>query len=478
MAATRLIAMHMNKGRTIAQCLKDRTDYAKNEAKTMGGELVSSYECDPKLVEEQFALAKREYYQKTGRHYAGDVIAYQIRQAFMPGEITPEEANRIGYETAMRWTKGNHAFIVATHVDKAHIHNHIIYNSTNLDCDRKFRDFLLSGVALRRVSDIVCLENGLSVIKPKRPSEREKRTVYPNRKPIREEIREDINRCMEQKPKDMDELLKLLEELDYEIKCGKNISVKGKSQKKFLRFNSLGDGYTESDFAKVFAGESEFTPKKSEDKNTARTTEENNTSAPVPETKIDMLLNIQEIMAKGKGAGYERWAKVHNIKEMAQTLLFLEEKDMRDYSRLEERAKAASDNFGALATKQKSLEARLIEIGALKKHIMNYSKTRAVYQEYQKSGYSKRFFESHREELTLYKAAKEAFSKIDGKLPTMKELNMEYERILREKKKTYAEYRQARQDMKDIQTAKYNIDHFLRQTEEEQREQKSREQSR
>ena len=168
MAATRLIAMHMNKGRTIAQCLKDRTDYAKNEAKTMGGELVSSYECDPKLVEEQFALAKREYYQKTGRHYAGDVIAYQIRQAFMPGEITPEEANRIGYETAMRWTKGNHAFIVATHVDKAHIHNHIIYNSTNLDCDRKFRDFLLSGVALRRVSDIVCLENGLSVIKPKR----------------------------------------------------------------------------------------------------------------------------------------------------------------------------------------------------------------------------------------------------------------------------------------------------------------------
>ena len=126
MAATRLIAMHQTKGRSIAKCLKNRTDYAKNEKKTDGGELVSSYECDPKLVEDQFLLSKREYAQITGRHRDGDVIAYQIRQSFKPGEVTPKEANRIGYETAMRWTKGEHAFIVATHIDKAHIHNHII----------------------------------------------------------------------------------------------------------------------------------------------------------------------------------------------------------------------------------------------------------------------------------------------------------------------------------------------------------------
>jgi len=146
--------MHMNKGKSIQQCLKDRTDYAQNPEKTDGGILVSSYECDPKLVEEQFALAKREYQHNTGRENNNDVIAYQIRQAFKPGEITPEEANRIGYETAMRWTKGRHAFIVATHVDKAHIHNHIIYNSTNLDCNRKFRDFHLSGIALHKVESM------------------------------------------------------------------------------------------------------------------------------------------------------------------------------------------------------------------------------------------------------------------------------------------------------------------------------------
>lgn len=161
MAATRLIAMHQNKGRSIQKCLKDRTDYAQNPEKTEGGQLVSSYQCDPEFVEEQFAASKKEYLEITGRRYVGDIIAYQIRQSFKPGEVTPEEANGIGYETAMRWTKGEHAFIVATHVDRAHIHNHIIYNSTDLSCDRKFRDFFFCGVALQNVSDLVCLEKGL-----------------------------------------------------------------------------------------------------------------------------------------------------------------------------------------------------------------------------------------------------------------------------------------------------------------------------
>ena len=255
MAATRLIAMHQNKGRSIQKCLKDRTDYAQNPDKTEGGELVSSYKCDPKFVEEQFAESKKEYFQITGRSYQGDIIAYQIRQSFMPGEITPEEANKIGYETAMRWTKGEHAFIVATHVDKAHVHNHIIYNSTALSCDRKFRNFLFCGIALQKVSDIVCLENGFSVIKPRKPSERSRRTEYPSRKSFREDIREAIDVCMEQKPKDMDELRRLLKEMGFETKQGKYISVKGKNQKKFLRFRSLGAGYREEDLEKVFSGE-------------------------------------------------------------------------------------------------------------------------------------------------------------------------------------------------------------------------------
>ena len=155
MAATRLIALHVNKGKTVAQCLADRTDYSQNAAKTNDGEFISSYECDPKTANEEFLLSKRQYQHIAGRQQKNNIIAYQIRQSFKPGEITPEEANQVGYETAMRWTKGKHAFIVATHIDKSHIHNHIIYNSTSLDATRKFKNFFLSGLAVQRLSDMV-----------------------------------------------------------------------------------------------------------------------------------------------------------------------------------------------------------------------------------------------------------------------------------------------------------------------------------
>ena len=181
MAATRLIALHVNKGKTVAQCLADRTDYSQNAAKTNDGEFISSYECDPKTADEEFLLSKRQYQHITGRQQKNNIIAYQIRQSFKPGEITPEEANQVGYETAMRWTKGKHAFIVATHIDKSHIHNHIIYNSTSLDATRKFKNFFLSGLAVQRLSDMVCLEHGLSIITPKPYRERQKRTVYLSR---------------------------------------------------------------------------------------------------------------------------------------------------------------------------------------------------------------------------------------------------------------------------------------------------------
>ena len=452
MAATRLIAMHQNKGRSLQKCLKDRTDYAQNPEKTDGGELVSSYQCDPEFVEEQFATSKEEYLDITGRKIVGDIIAYQIRQSFKPGEITPEEANKIGYETAMRWTKGEHAFIVATHIDRAHIHNHIIYNSTALSCDRKFRNFLFCGVALQKVSDLVCLENGLSVIEPLKPGQRIKRTEYPDRRSFREDIRAAIDACLEKKPKDMDELLRLLLEMGYESKRGKYVSVKGPGQKKFLRFRSLGAGYREQDLERFFAGES---------RNVAFTEE------PQTEPKLDMLLDIQKMIAKGKGPGYERWAKVHNIKQMAQTLLFLEEHNLRDYDELAAMAKDVSTIFGEITERQKALEARLTEIAELKKHIINYSKTKDIYVQYRKCGYSKKFYEEHREEITLHKAAKEAFSKIQGKIPSIRELNQEYAEVLQEKKKTYAEYRKARQEMKDYQTAKYNVDQFLKKEEQE-----------
>lgn len=461
MAATRLIAMHVQKNRSVQQCLKDRTDYAENGDKTENGEYISSYECDPETVDQEFAFSKSRYKQLTGRSRDDDIIAYQIRQSFKPGEVTPEEANRIGYETAMRWTKGNHAFIVATHVDKAHIHNHIIYNSTTLDCYHKFRNFLFCSIALQRVSDLVCLEHGCSVIKPRKPGEREKRTVYPNRKSIRDKIREDIDLSMSRNPKDMEELLKYLQEMGYEIKRAKHIGIKGEGQKPFLRFDSLGAGYREEDFEKVFKGEESFNPPPRE-KQSHRYEKS--------EKKFDMLLDIQDIIAKGKGPGYERWAKVHNIKQISQTLIYLRDHDIRDMDELTKRATDSATRFAELSQTIKDAEKRMAEIAVLKTHIINYSKTKDVYVAYRKAGYSKQFFETHREEILLHKVAKEAFGQLVGGVPKLKDLNQEYSELLKKKKDAYAEYRRIKEENKELQMAKHNLERFLNQQEEEQKE--------
>ena len=251
MAATRLIAMHTNKGRSVARCLKDRIDYAENGEKTEGGKYISSYECTPELADREFARDKQIYTQNTGRKYKGDIIAYQIRQSFKPGEITPEEANKVGYETAMRFTKGQHAFIVATHTDRAHIHNHIIFNAVNLDCDHKFRDSWFIALVLQKVSDHVCLEHGFSVIKPRKPGQREKRTEYPKRMSLREEICLTIDELMGRDPKSLEELLFFFEQEGYEVKRGKHIALKGKGQQRFIRLDSLGAGYNQEDLREI-----------------------------------------------------------------------------------------------------------------------------------------------------------------------------------------------------------------------------------
>ena len=163
--------LHSGKGRTVAEALGRVTDYVENPEKTNGGDLVTAYQCNPSIADQEFLFSKRQYAAITGRERKdNDVIAYHLRQSFKPGEITPELANKIGYDLAMSLTKGKHSFIVCTHVDKQHIHSHIVFNSTALDCTRKFRNFWRSSFAIRKISDMLCLENGLSVIAEPKPS--------------------------------------------------------------------------------------------------------------------------------------------------------------------------------------------------------------------------------------------------------------------------------------------------------------------
>ena len=448
LAATRLIALHKNKGKSVAACLKSRTDYAQNPDKTQQGELVSSYECSPLTVDEEFMLSKRQYELATGRRQKSDVIAYQIRQSFKPGEITAEEANKVGHELAMRFTKGKYAFIVATHTDREHIHNHIIYNSTALDSTRKFRDFLLSGLAVQRLSDLICLEHQLSVIEIKPYRERQKRTLYPPRESNRDKLCAVIdNILLNEKSVDFESFLQKLEQQGYEIKRGKHTSVKGARQKRFIRFRTLGAGYSEDEIKAVLEGKAKHQPYQKQ---------------PPKEQPFHLLVDIQAKLSEGKGEGYARWAKHYNLKEMSKTLIFLQENKIGSIEEMQERVNAATARYHELGDSIKAAEQRMAEIAVLRAHIVNYAKTRPVYDAYRKAGYSKKFLEEHREQITLHKAAKVAFDEASlKKLPKVKELDAEYSALLSQKKAAYPAYRKARDEMQELKKAQKNVELFF-----------------
>ena len=447
MVATRLIALHKNKGMTVAACLKNRTDYIEKPDKTEQGQFVSSYACSALTADEEFMLTKRQYDLVNGRRQKSDVIAYQIRQSFRPGEITAEEANKVGYELAMRFTKGKHAFVVATHTDRQHIHNHVLFNSTALDGSRKFRDFFFSALAVQRLSDLICLEHQLSVIEKKPYRERQKRVLYPPKESNRDQLCGVIDSILADKPGSYEEFLKKLEQQGYEVKRGKFTSVKGVRQKRFIRFRTLGTGYGEDEIKAVLEGEAEHRPYQKQ---------------PLKEQPFQLLVDIQEKMAAGKSVGYKKWATKFNLKEMSKTLLFLQEQKIGSAEELRERAAAATECYHAMGDSIKAAEARLTEIAVLKTHIINYAKTREVYATYRKAGYSKAFLEAHREEITLHKAAKAAFDEAGlQKLPKVKELDAEYAELLIKKKAAYPDYRKARDEMQELMKAQKNVELFF-----------------
>ena len=447
MAATRFIAMHISKGWSLKDSIKAKTDYAENPEKTDGKEFVSSYACSIEAVAEEFLLSYREYEKRARRKYDHEVIAYQIRQSFKPGEVSPEEANQIGYETAMKFTKGNHAFIVATHIDRAHVHNHVVFCASNIKHTKKFRDFHKSGLALQKVSDLICLEHGLSVIEPRPFGEREKRTVFPDRESFRDFIKESVDTALSKRPRDFESFLMELQSQGYEIKRGKHTALRGRGQKRFIRFRSLGEGYSEADIRNKIGDISKSNKTK---------------TIPKQEDKFDLLLSLQDIIAKGKGSGYELWAKKYNVKNVMKAILFFQEQGLRTYEELAEKAASSSDRFNEVDSEIKRIEKRMDEISELRGHIINYSKTRDIYVKYRESGYNKKIFTEHKDEIMTHKASKDAFQKLGTKkIPKISELNLEFQELLSKKKALYAEYREVKEKMTKYQIAKYDIDKLL-----------------
>lgn len=454
MATTRLITMHVIKGQTVIHTVNERLAYTINPSKTQNKALVSSYGCDPATAAAEMLLCKREYETVVGRgeEKRSDILLYQIRQSFKPGEVTPEQAQKIGYDLALSFTKGKYQFVVSTHIDHAHIHNHIIYNSTAIDHSGKFRNFKGSSFAIRKISDRLCLEHGLSIIETPQHGHKHYGKWLGDNKPLtwQDKLRTAIDTSLAKNPRDFRDFLKLIEAAGYEIRQGKYLALRAKGQKKFTRLRSLGDGYLEEEIRAVITGVKIHTPKPkySRGKETPH---------------INLLVDIQAKLQAGKGAGYERWAKVFNLKQMAQTLNYLTENSLLAYDMLAENAKAATSRYNELSKQIKAEEKRLTEIAVLKTHIINYSKTREVYVDYRKSCYSNNFYNEYASDILIHKKAKVAFDVLpDKKIPTIKTLQIEYAELLVKKKVTYMEYIAARKKMREISIVKANVDRLLR----------------
>ena len=482
--------------------------YVQNPAKTEANELVRGHECSPESAGIEFADSIELYELKTGRRQKDNSrLVYHIRQAFKPGEIDPRVANRIGYELALEFTGGEHAFVVATHTNTAHCHNHIIFNAINLNCDGKFKDPWFSGKwDVARISDKLCREYTLSVVEvkhgwsdPYNVWEQKQGITKEDKEPSkRKQLEEIITLCVEKRPKDFDQLLKYLEEHNCNAKRrGKNISIVTPFSKRPIRISSLSKGFQEHELKKRIAemnnsadeknrlegmGEekaetknrdSEFTIETPADKSEA------NKSKPIPKPfmpsigitpqkpkELQLIINIQVSMKATESVGYKRWVEKFNLEQMSQTLLFIE----RHQLSLGELENMANQKPKVLAEIKKKIEAadeKLAQISALQRHIGTYGKTKEVYKQYKQSSTPEQFKQENIKAVTDHEAAKSYFDDngygfgSEKNLPSIKELRGEYAKENAHKKSLWGKYHEVRSGDREIDNAWQNVKSIL-----------------
>ena len=476
MATTYIEPIHVSEVKSNAQIFQDTISYIENEKKTRQGELVSYYECNAGTAAQEFALNTEDYYANTGKKPSydpkkKDILAYHFRQAFKPEEITPEEAQRIGYETAMRITGGNNAFVVSTHIDRQHIHCHTIICAVNLDCVSKFRNPMHSHkLIVSRISDEICAENNLSIVEtPDYGSGKYKPIEGEAKEPtLRQKLEQVIDEVLlTQRPESFDEFLKMLKEAGCKVKKrGKNISLKFKGQERFFRLSSLSENHNEDALRKRI--DDMHQPAPTVEILESQTPQPTILTPSAPHKKVNLLIDIENSIKAQNSYGYGRWAKIFNLKHAAQTLIFLQQQDIADMETLKESTQQARDNFATLQGRIKAIGVRQKDINTLQKHIGSYRKTREVYEQYRKSGYSKKFLAEHERAIKTHKEAKAHFDTLGmKKLPTIKALQEEYAELSIEKNTLYANQKDVRQHMVDMVTALQNAEKLLNYRDEE-----------
>ena len=437
--------MAVTKIKAIRGTLSKAIAYILNPEKTDEKLLVSSYGCASETAAREFEWTRKIAEQKGMTPVR--IIARHVIQSFEIGEVTPELAHEIGKQFADEILEGKYEYVLTTHIDKDHVHNHLIFNAVDFVDYHAYKSYKRIYYDMREVSDRLCKENGLSVIPPsqnkgmgyKEYTEAKRGTSW------KQKLKQTIDRLVIT-AKDYDDFLRLMQEAGYEIKTGKYISFRAEGQERFTRSKTIGENYTEERIKERIAGR---TPRKSQRQTTPK--------------GISLIGDIQERIRLIDSKGYEHKAKLTILKEAARTLNYLTDNNLLQYTDLEKKVEDVHSSYDRTGKELKVVEARLREVQPLIKNISNYQRLKPVYDAFQKAKDKPSFKAKHEAELVIFEAARSTLLAMQGdeKLPSLKTLQAEQQRLLDEQQRLYDERAKLKKEVKQIETIKSNVDTLL-----------------
>ena len=437
--------MAVTKIKAIRGTLSKAIAYILNPEKTDEKLLVSSYGCASETAAREFEWTRKIAEQKGMNPVR--IIARHVIQSFEIGEVTPELAHEIGKQFADEILGGKYEYVLITHIDKDHVHNHLIFNAVDFVNYHAYKSYKRIYYDMREVSDRLCKENGLSVIPPsqnkgmgyKEYTEAKRGTSW------KQKLKQTIDRLVIT-AKDYDDFLRLMQEAGYEIKTGKYISFRAKGQERFTRSKTIGENYTEERIKERIAGR---TPRRSQRQTTPK--------------GISLIGDIQERIRLIDSKGYEYKTKLTILKEAARTLNYLTENNLLQYADLEKKVEDVHSSYDRTGKELKGVEARLREVQPLIKNISNYQRLKPVYDAFQKAKDKPGFKAKHEAELVIFEAARSTLLAMQGdeKLPSLKTLQAEQAQLFEEQERLYAERNRFKKEAKQIETIKSNVDTFL-----------------
>ena len=437
--------MAVTKIKAIRGTLSKAIAYILNPEKTDEKLLVSSYGCASETAAREFEWTRKIAEQKGMNPVR--IIARHVIQSFEIGEVTPELAHEIGKQFADEILGGKYEYVLTTHIDKDHVHNHLIFNAVDFMDYHAYKSYKRIYYDMREVSDRLCKENGLSVIPPsqnkgmgyKEYTEAKRGTSW------KQKLKQTIDRLVIT-AKDYDDFLRLMQEAGYEIKTGKYISFRAEGQERFTRSKTIGENYTEERIKERIAGR---TPRRSQRQATPK--------------GISLIGDIQARIRLIDSKGYEHKAKLTILKEAARTLNYLTENNLLQYADLEKKVEDVHSSYDRTGKELKDVEARLREVQPLIKNISNYQRLKPVYDAFQKAKDKPGFKAKHEAELVIFEAARSTLLAMQGdeKLPSLKTLQAEQQRLLEEQQRLYDERVKLKKEVKQIETIKSNVDTFL-----------------